>query len=66
MAPGDEGHGAGDRGLADPQEHPEQHAARQTGEQAKAEPESESGNALLDSEEHSEGGGPFGTADESD
>jgi hypothetical protein len=49
--------------LGDPQEHPEQHAALQTGEQAKAEPESDTENELLDSEQHSEAGGPFGTAE---
>ena len=53
-----------DRSLADPAEHPEQHAAMHTGGQAKAEPEEETDSTLLDSEEHSEGGGAFGTADE--
>jgi hypothetical protein len=53
-----------DRGLADPAEHPEQHAALQTGGQAKSEPDEGTDNELLDSEEHSEGGGSFGTADE--
>ena len=52
-----------DRSLADPAEHPEQHAARHTGAQA-AEPQEETDNTLLDSEEHSEAGGSFGTADE--
>jgi hypothetical protein len=51
------------RSLADPTEHPEQHAALQTGGQAKSEPDEGTDNALLDSEEHSEGGGTFGTAD---
>ncbi|MEA2438715.1 MAG: hypothetical protein QOH76_139 [Thermoleophilaceae bacterium] len=50
--------------LADPEEHPEQHAALQTGEQGKAEPQEETDNELLDSEEHSEGHGAFGTSDE--
>jgi hypothetical protein len=53
-----------DRSLADPEEHPEQHAALHTGGQAKAEPEEETDSTLLDSEEHSEGGGAFGTADQ--
>jgi hypothetical protein len=53
------------RSLGDPAEHPEQHAALHTGEQAKSEPDDEgTDNALLDSEEHSEGGGTFGTADQ--
>lgn len=65
-APGDEGHGAGEKGLADPREHPEQHAARHTGEQATGEPQEGTDNELLDSEEHSEAGGSFGTADEDD
>ena len=50
--------------LADPQEHPEQHAALQTGEQGEAEPDSKpdpEGGELLDSEEHSDAPGPFGT-----
>ena len=45
----------------DPEEHPEQHAARQTGEQAKGETDEGTENELLDSEEHSEAEGPFGT-----
>jgi hypothetical protein len=53
-----------DRSLADPVEHPEQHAARHTGEQASSEPDEGTDNELLDSEEHSEAGGSFGTADE--
>jgi hypothetical protein len=48
--------------LGDPEEHPEQHAALQTGEQAKGEPQEETDNELLDSEEHSDAEGPFGTA----
>jgi hypothetical protein len=50
-----------DRGLADPEQHPEQHAARATGEGAEAETQEETENELLDSEEHSEAEGPFGT-----
>ena len=53
-----------DRSLADPAEHPEQHAARQSGGQAQGEPQEETDNEMLDSEEHSEAGGSFGTADE--
>ena len=53
-----------DRSLADPAEHPEQHAARHSGGQAKSEPDEGTDNTLLDSEEHSEGAGAFGTADE--
>ena len=56
--------GEDDDQLADPEEHPEQHAALQTGKQGEAHPDSESGNDAIDSEEHSEGHGPFGTADE--
>jgi hypothetical protein len=52
------------RSLGDPGEHPEQHAARQTGGQAQGEPQEETENDLLDSEEHSEAGGSFGTAEE--
>ena len=48
----------------DPGEHPEQHAARQTGEQDRGETDEGTGNELLDSEEHSDAGGPFGTADQ--
>ncbi|MEA2422461.1 MAG: hypothetical protein QOF55_1560, partial [Thermoleophilaceae bacterium] len=36
--------------LADPEEHAEQHAALQTGEQGKAEPQEETDNELLDTE----------------
>lgn len=50
-----------DRSLADPEQHPEQHAARQTGEGAQAEPQEETDNEFLDSEEHSDAEGPFGT-----
>jgi hypothetical protein len=48
----------------DPEEHPEQHAAPQTGAQGAAEPDTdtdEEGGELLDSEEHSDAPGPFGT-----
>jgi hypothetical protein len=45
----------------DPEDHPEQHAARQTGEQDKGETQEETDNELLDSEEHSDAEGPFGT-----
>ena len=48
----------------DPADHPEQHAALQTGGQAQAEPQEETENELLDSQEHSEAGGSFGTAGE--
>jgi hypothetical protein len=50
-----------DRSLADPAEHPEQHAARHTGDGAEAEVQEGTENELLDSEEHSEADGPFGT-----
>lgn len=53
--------GGDDDQLADPEEHPEQHAALHTGKQGEAAPDSESGNDALDSEEHQEDGGPFGT-----
>ena len=48
----------------DTKEHPEQHAALQTGEQGEAEPKTDvddDGGELLDSEEHSDAPGPFGT-----
>jgi hypothetical protein len=50
-----------DRGVSDPEEHPEQHAARHTGQGAEAETQEETDNELLDSEEHSDAEGPFGT-----
>jgi hypothetical protein len=50
-----------DEPLGDPEEHPEQHAAQQTGEQAKGETDEGTENELLDSEEHSDAEGPFGT-----
>ncbi len=40
--------------LADPEEHPEQHAALQTGRQSEAEPSEETENTALDTEEHSD------------
>jgi hypothetical protein len=46
----------------DPEEHPEQHAAKQTGEQSQGETDEGTENELLDSEEHSDAEGPFGTA----
>jgi hypothetical protein len=49
--------------LGDPEEHPEQHAAQQTGEQAKGETDEGTENELLDSEDHSDAGGSFGTSD---
>jgi hypothetical protein len=50
-----------DEPPGDPEEHPEQHAAKQTGEQAKGETDEGTENELLDSEEHSDAEGPFGT-----
>jgi hypothetical protein len=50
-----------DRSVADPETHPEQHAARHTGQGAEAETQEETENEFLDSEEHSEAEGPFGT-----
>jgi hypothetical protein len=50
-----------DRSIADPEEHPEQHAARNTGRGAEAETQEETDNELLDSKEHSDAEGPFGT-----
>jgi hypothetical protein len=52
-----------DQELADPVEHPEQHAALKTGEQGQAEPDTEP-DETFDSEEHSEEGGPFGTSND--
>jgi len=51
------------RSLGDPTDHPEQHAALQTGGQEQGEAEEGTDNELLDSEEHSEAGGTFGTSD---
>ncbi len=47
--------------LADPEEHPEQHAALQTGQQSEAAPEEGSENTTFDTEEHSAEDGAFGT-----
>ena len=47
--------------LADPAEHPEQHAALQTGRQSEAAPKEGSDNTDFDTEEHSAEDGPFGT-----
>jgi hypothetical protein len=52
------------RSLGDPTEHPEQHAALQSRGQAKSEPDEGTDNEMLDSEEHSEASGSFGTAEE--
>jgi hypothetical protein len=47
--------------LADPKEHPEQHAALKTGKQGEAQPDTDVDNEQIDSEEHSDDHGPFGT-----
>jgi hypothetical protein len=47
--------------LADPAEHPEQHAALQTGKQSESAPKEGTENTELDTEEHSAADGPFGT-----
>ena len=47
--------------VADPGEHPEQHAALQTGEQSEAAPREGSENTTFDTEEHSAEDGAFGT-----
>jgi hypothetical protein len=47
--------------TADPQEHPEQHAALQTGRQSEAAPKEGSENTEFDTEEHSAEDGAFGT-----
>ena len=47
--------------LADPGEHPEQHAALQTGKQSEAAPDEGSENTTFDTEEHSAEDGAFGT-----
>jgi hypothetical protein len=52
---------SGEEDLGDPKEHPEQHAARQTGEQGEATPDTEVDNEDIDSEQHSDAEGPFGT-----
>jgi len=47
--------------LADPEEHPEQHAAMQTERQSEAAPQEGTDNTDFDTEEHSAEDGPFGT-----
>jgi hypothetical protein len=47
--------------VADAAEHPEQHAALQTGQQSEAAPDEGSENTTFDTEEHSAADGPFGT-----
>jgi hypothetical protein len=47
--------------LADPAEHPEQHAALQTGRQSEAAPKEGTDNTTFDTEEHSAEDGAFGT-----
>lgn len=49
--------------LADPKEHPEQHAALQTGKHAQAEPEAEGEDeeGILHHEDHSDAPGADGT-----
>ena len=47
--------------LADPAEHPEQHAALQTERQSEAAPTEGTENTAIDTEEHSAEDGPFGT-----
>jgi hypothetical protein len=47
--------------LADPAEHPEQHAAMHTGRQSEAAPEEGTENTDFDTEEHSASDGAFGT-----
>jgi hypothetical protein len=47
--------------LADPEEHPEQHAALQTERASEAAPTEGSDNTTFDTEEHSAEDGPFGT-----
>ena len=47
--------------LADPAEHPEQHAALQTGESGLSEPPQEEADGPLHHEEHSDEEGSFGT-----
>ena len=51
----------GEGELADPEEHPEQHAALQTGDQSDAAPTEGSDNTTFDTEEHSAEDGAFGT-----
>ena len=47
--------------LADAKEHPEQHAALQTGRQSEAQPEGDEEEGPLHHEEHSDAEGPAGT-----
>jgi hypothetical protein len=47
--------------LADPEEHPEQHAALQTERQSEAAPTEATGNETFDTDEHSAEDGAFGT-----
>jgi hypothetical protein len=47
--------------VADPEEHPEQHAALQTGKQSEAAPKEGTENTEFDTEEHSAEDGAFGT-----
>jgi hypothetical protein len=47
--------------LAEPDEHPEQHAALQTERQSEAAPTEGSENTDFDTEEHSAEDGAFGT-----
>jgi len=55
------GHDAGSDDMADPAEHPEQHAALQTGKQSDAAPTEGSENTTFDTDEHSAEDGAFGT-----
>jgi hypothetical protein len=47
--------------LADPEEHPEQHAALQTEKQGEAIPQDDTENEDIDTEQHEDEHGPFGT-----
>jgi hypothetical protein len=47
--------------LADPAEHPEQHAALQTEKQSDAAPQEGTDNTTFDTEDHSAEDGAFGT-----
>jgi hypothetical protein len=51
----------GEDEIADPAEHPEQHAALQTGDQSESAPTEGSENTTFDTEEHSAEDGAFGT-----
>ena len=46
---------------ADPKEHPEQFAARQEGRQKEEHSQDETDDERLDTEQHSDAPGPFGT-----